>query len=68
VRLIGGDRLFGFRNRINFLARRTRIGEKLLGTEGDQWFRKPARAAAVADMLLGLWTSAASPKALHLSV
>jgi hypothetical protein len=60
--------LFGFRNRINFLALKSRIGEKLLATEGGVWLRKTARAAAVADILLALWTSAVSPKVLHLSV
>jgi hypothetical protein len=60
--------LFGFRNRINFLAQLRRIGEKLFVIEGDVWLRKTARAAAVADTLLDLWTSAVSPKVWHLSV
>ena len=59
--------LFGFRNKINFVARLTSIGEKLISTEGDQWIRRTARAAAVPDTLRGLWTSAVSPRALHLS-
>ena len=43
------------------------MGERLLITEGVEWLRKTARAAAVPDTLLGLWTSAVSLKALHLS-
>jgi hypothetical protein len=60
--------MFGFRNKINFVALRTRIDERLTATEGDQWIRRTARAAAAPDTLRGLWTSAVSPKALHLSV
>ena len=60
--------LFGFRNRINFLALLRRIGEKLFVIEGDEWLRKTACAAAVADTLPDLWTSAVSPRVWHLSV
>jgi hypothetical protein len=60
-------RLFVFRNRNNFLKAGRRINEKLLTTEGEEWIRMTARAAAVPDTLPGQWTSAASPMAWHLS-
>jgi hypothetical protein len=49
--LIGpkGNRLFVFRNKINFLSAIRRISARLNTTEGDAWIRIPARAAAVAD-------------------
>jgi hypothetical protein len=60
--------LFVFRNRINFVTAPMQISEKLLATEGEEWIRKAARAAAVPDTLHGLRTSAASPRAWRLSV
>ena len=41
--------------------------KNFLATEGVEWIRKAARAAAVPDTLPGLQTSAVSLKALHLS-
>jgi hypothetical protein len=60
-------RLFAFRNRIQFVERFHRFGEKLLTIEGEEWIREAARAAAEADTLPGPWTSAVSPRALPLS-
>jgi hypothetical protein len=60
-------KMFAFRNTINFFVAGRRIGEKLNTNEGEEWIRRTARAAAVPDMLPGLWTSVESLKASHLS-
>jgi hypothetical protein len=39
-----------------------------LATEGEEWIRKTARAAAVPDTLPDRWTSAVSLTAWHSSV
>ncbi len=38
-----------------------------LATEGEEWIRKTASAAAVPDILRDLRTSAVSPRGLRLS-
>ena len=50
-----------------FWRRERKLVQNSLATEGDQWIRRTARAAAVPDTLRGLWTSAVSLRALHLS-
>ena len=54
--LAAGAKVFVFRNIINFLVEAGQIGEKLSSNEGEEWIRLTARAAAVPDTLLGLWT------------
>jgi hypothetical protein len=60
VEAVRFSNLFVFRNKINFVQRSTRIGEKLFATEGEEWIRKTASAAAVPDILRDLRTSVVS--------
>jgi hypothetical protein len=48
------------------MTKRARISEKLASTEGEEWIRKTARAAAVPDLWHGLRRSMVNPKAWHL--
>ena len=49
------------------MARRIRIGEKLLSIEGEEWIRMAARAAAVPGTLHDLRTLVANPRESLLS-
>jgi hypothetical protein len=58
--------LFGFRNKNQFSNETSEINEKLLTTEGEEWIRKAAHAAAEADTLRNPWTLVVGPRGLHL--
>ena len=47
--------------------RRAELVKNFSTTEGEEWIRTPARAAAVPDTLPGPWTSVVSPTAWHSS-
>jgi hypothetical protein len=59
--------LFGFRNTNHFFLRPLEFNERMAPTEGDEWIRPTARAAAAPDISPNPWTEVVSPRALLLS-